>query len=215
MEDIKTFIENKNYSGIRQILSDNPALANENIFIPYDSNCKAKAHPLHRICDAVFIKKITDEEAIEIAKIFLEYGANIDGNKDVGEDTPLIAAASLHAENLGIFYIEKGADIFYADKNDSATALHWAAFCGRDRLVKKLIDEKANINLRDTSFNATPLQWAIHTLITNDKSNINNQVNCIILLLKAGADTSALDDKTIQYLQLLAENNPELKTLLK
>ena len=56
---------------------------------------------------------------------------------------------------------------------------------------------------------------AVHTLNTDDKSNINNQVNCIILLLKAGADTSALDDKTIEYLQLLAEDNPELKILLK
>src|SRR5690242_18790249 len=120
MEDIKTFIENKNYTGIRQILSDNPALANENIFIPYDNNCKTKAHPLHRICDAVFVKKITDEEAIEIAKISLEYGANIDGDKGAGKDTPLLSAASLHAENLGIFYIDNGADIFYADKNDGA-----------------------------------------------------------------------------------------------
>ena len=53
-KDIKTFIENKDYARIRQMLSDNPALGNENIFIPYDNNCKTKAHPLHRICDAVF-----------------------------------------------------------------------------------------------------------------------------------------------------------------
>ena len=45
-----------------------------------------------------FVKKISDEEAIEIAKIFLEYGANIDGDKAAGKDTPLIAAASLHAK---------------------------------------------------------------------------------------------------------------------
>src|SRR6266498_2113574 len=101
-------------------------------------------------------KKITDEEAIEIAKILLEFGANIDGDKiKENKDTPLMAAASLHAEQLGIFYIENGANIHYADR-DGATALHWAAFCGRDKLVERLIQEKAAIDQRDTSYNATP-----------------------------------------------------------
>src|SRR6266498_3967088 len=115
---IKTLIENKDYEVIRQLLSNNPNLANEGITIPYDSKCASKAHPLHRICDAVFAKKNTDEEAIEIAKILLEYGANI----------------------------------HYADR-EGATALHWAAFCGRDKLVERLIQEKAAIDQRDTSYN--------------------------------------------------------------
>ncbi len=78
---MKTLIENKDYEVIRRLLSNNPNLANEGITIPYDSKCASKAHPLHRICDAVFAKKNTDEEAIEIAKILLEFGANIDGDK--------------------------------------------------------------------------------------------------------------------------------------
>ena len=85
---MKTLIENKDYEVIRRLLSNNPNLANEGITIPYDSKCaskahplQSKAHPLHRICDAVFAKKNTDEEAIEIAKILLEFGANIDGDK--------------------------------------------------------------------------------------------------------------------------------------
>src|SRR3954465_7522412 len=121
----------------------NPVLADEGITIPFDNKCTTKAHPLHRICDAVFAKKITNEEAIEMAKIFLEFGADIDGEKKENKDTPLLAASSLHAEQLGIFYIDNGADIFHADKNDGATALHWAAFCGRDKLVKKLITRNA------------------------------------------------------------------------
>jgi len=66
---MKTLIENKDYEGIRQMLSNNPGLANEGI--PLGEKDNRKAHPLHRICDAVFAKKITDDEAIEIAKIFL------------------------------------------------------------------------------------------------------------------------------------------------
>lgn len=45
--EMKTLIENKDYEGIRQLLVNNPNLANEGITIPYDSKCTTKAHPLH------------------------------------------------------------------------------------------------------------------------------------------------------------------------
>lgn len=212
---MKTLIENKDYDGIRRLLADYPNLTNEGITIPFDEQCTITAHPLHRICDAVFANKITNEEAIEIAKIFLESGANINGAEiKQNEDTPLLAAASLHAEQLGIFYIDKKADIHYAGRNDGATALHWAAFCGRDKLVEKLIHEKATIDQRDTAYNSTPLGWALHPLITGDKLNTFNQLPCIKLLLKAGADTLALSKNKLPFLRGLAEADPELKKLL-
>jgi len=214
-EETKSLIENKDYEGLRQLLANNPGLANEGITIPYDSKCAVKAHPLHRICDAVFAKHITDEEAIEIAKIFLASGANIDGDKlKENNDTPLLAAASLHAEQLGIFYIDNGADIYHKDKHDGATALHWAAYCGKDKLVEKLIQQKAIINQRDTSYNSTPLGWAIHALITADKTNAYNQLSCIKLLLKASADISELNNEATKYLNELAKTHSELKQLL-
>jgi len=214
-EETKSLIENKDYEGLRQLLANNSGLANEGITIPYDSKCAVKAHPLHRICDAVFAKNITDEEAIEIAKIFLASGANIDGDKlKENNDTPLLAAASLHAEQLGIFYIDNGADIYHKDKHDGATALHWAAYCGKDKLVEKLIQQKAIINQRDTSYNSTPLGWAIHALITADKTNAYNQLSCIKLLLKASADISELNNEATKYLNELAKTHSELKQLL-
>ena len=212
---MKTLIENKDYEGIRRSLAVNPKLANEGITIPFDNECKSKAHPLHRICDAVFAKKITDEEAIEIARVFLSHGANINGSiEKIHEDTPLLAAASLHAENLGIFYVENGADIYYADRQDGATALHWAAYCGREKLVEKLIEKNAVIDQRDKSHNSTPLGWAVYPLITGDKTNKHHQVSCIKLLLRSGADVMSLDEDKIQYLHQLSKNDAELKNLL-
>ena len=212
---IKTLIEDKDFAAIRQLLAGNPSLANEGITIPYDHKCTSKAHPLHRICDAVFAKKITEEEAIEMAKIFLDFGANIDGDTiKKNNDTPLLAAASLHAEQVGIFYIDNGANIHYPDQHDGATALHWAAFCGRDKLVERLIREKAIVNQRDTSYNATPLGWALQPLMTGDTFNTYHQVSCIKLLLKAGADVTTLNNEAIEYLHLLAKDDPELKKLL-
>ena len=105
---IKKLIENKDYSGLKQLLSENPNLANKGITIPFDMMCRKKAHPLHRICDAVFVGKITDTSAVKLAKLFLENGANIDGDKHEDEGSPLLAAASLHAEQVGIFYIDNG-----------------------------------------------------------------------------------------------------------
>ncbi|HEX4371987.1 MAG TPA: hypothetical protein VHZ50_01660, partial [Puia sp.] len=101
-------IIDKQYAQIRKILSADPELVNEGIALNNNPDAK-KGHPLHRLSDAVFGKKITDEDAVEIAKIFLEFGANINGYQSFGDNnTPLIAAASLHAEKLVIFYIEQG-----------------------------------------------------------------------------------------------------------
>src|SRR5665213_3152420 len=123
--DLFKLISSNDLKQLRNILADNPKLSNEGV--PLDNNSK-KGHPLHRLCDAVFAKKITDEQAVEIAKILLEFEADINGYKSSRDNnTPLIAAASLNAEKLGIFYIEHGADVFYAAPNDGATALHWAA----------------------------------------------------------------------------------------
>ncbi len=187
-----------------KIIHANPELVNEGLALDNSPNAK-KGHPLHRICDAVFGKKITDEEAIEIAKIFLEFGADINGFQSLGDNnTPLIAAASLHAEKLGIFYIDQGADIFYASPNDGATALHWAAYCGRDKLVQKLIGKGARVDQRDSSFNGTPLDWAVHILRSGDTDNLFHQTACIKVLLNAGAELNSDDSeylKTINFFE--------------
>jgi uncharacterized protein len=210
---VKRLIEQKDNNGLQELLAGQPNLANEGITIPYDFFCQAKAHPLHRICDAVFAGRMTDEEAITLAKTFPENGANIDGDKMGG--TPLLAAASLHSELLGIFYIDSGADINFTDENDNASALHWAAFCGRDKLVDKLIKSKAILDEPDKTHECTPLAWAIHCLMSNDKGNKHNQTTCIKLLLHAGADIKKLSKDHNKYLHSMAESDRELNDLLQ
>lgn len=81
-------------------------------------------------------------------------------------------------------------------------------------MVETLIREKAAIDQHDTSYNSTQLVWAIQPLMTGDEANTYQQVSCIKLLLKAGADITALNNETIQYLHLLAKDDLELKDLL-
>lgn len=209
---IKTLIENKDLEGLRKILSHNPALANEGL--PYDEENTTKAHPLHRICDGVFIGKYGDEEAVEIAKIFLEYGANVDGYELVeNRDTPLIAAASLHAEKVGILYMEHGADIHHPGCH-GGTALHWAAWTGRDQLIKKLIETKADINKRCVDFQGTSLLWALHGYKSGGKENRHNQVECVKLLLEAGADKTIPNREGYLPVEFISETDVELLQLL-
>lgn len=199
---------------IRKILIDNPVLVNEGVPLG-DTLFSKRGHPLHRLCDAVFAKKITDDQAVDIAKILIEFGADIDGYKSSGDNnTPLIAAASLHAEKLGIYYVEQGADVFYVPKSDGATALHWAAYCGLDMLLENLIGAGANINQPDTRYNSMPAGWALHALISGDAGKNYHQLHCVKILLRAGADQSLLNAESMEFLQSQAKNDPELRELI-
>lgn len=211
---VKTLIERKDASGLQKLLANQPDLANAGITIPFDLLCRTKAHPLHRLCDPVFTGKITDEDAVQLARVFLASGANIDGDKDKGEGTPLLAAASLHAEQLGIFYIDKGADVHYTYKNDGASPLHWAAFCGLDKLVARLVNTNAKVDQPDSAHNSTPLGWAIQPLKSNDTRNQHNQLNCIKLLLESNADIEKLDKEKRDYLIRLTKDEAGLESLL-
>ncbi len=210
---MKNLFETKNYAAIREALSNNPKLANEGISL--GMFCLTKAHPLHRICDSVFAEKITDEEGVEIAKIFLEFGANVNGNEMVEKhDTPLIAAASLNADNVGILYIENGSNIRHAGTH-GGTGLHWAAWCGRPKLVEKLIQVGAEINRICIDHQATPLFWTIHGLKNSDGKSRADYTECVRLLVAAGADKTIPNGEGTTVFDLLSDGDGEFKDLLE
>ena len=212
MYSMRTLIATRDYNGIKKALEQDPSLANEGI--PFDEKNTAKAHPLHRICDGVFNNIFSDEEAIEMAKIFLSFGANINGNEFAEKkDTPLIAAASLHAEKTGIFYVDQGADIHHAGCH-GGTALHWAAWVGKDKLVKRLLQENPEINKRCIDFKSTPLFWAIHGYKHGGGKNTESYTSCVRLLLEAGADNTIPNIDGKQPIEILDEDDVELKELL-
>ena len=208
---MKTLIDNKDCQGIAAALSAHPDFANEE-FAYYDANT-AKAHPLQRIADGAFAGKYAEEEAIEMAKLFLAHGANIDGNEPtVKQDTPLIAATSLNIDQLAIFYIEQGANINHQGCF-GGTALHWAAWLGRTNIVRKLIQQGAEINKLCIDFKATPVFWAAHGL-RNWGSNLPDCLACTKLLLEAGADKNIRNGEGTIIFELLEEEHLELRTLL-
>ena len=211
--ELKSLISNNDRVGLRSLLSKHPHLVNEGI--PYDETNPAKAHPLHRICDGVCANLYTDDEAVEIAKIFLEFGADVNGGELIEKkDTPLIAAASLGADKVGLLYIERGANIHHAGCH-GGTALHWASWCGRNILVKRLLESGAAINKLCIDFKSTPLFWAIHGYKFGQEQNRHQQVECARMLLNAGGDRSIPNFEGYKPFQLLDESDTELRELLQ
>lgn len=211
---MRELIMKKDFAGILAALEKDSALANEGIPCLDDHN-PAKAHPLHRICDGVMNDLYTDEEALEMAKIFLEFGADINGGKMVEKrDTPLIAAASLHAEKTAIYYIEQGADIHHQGCH-GGTALHWAAWVGRDKLVMKLLEAGAEINKICIDFQGTPLLWAVHGYKQGGGKNKVNQIECARLLLAAGADKNMTNVEGAPPIDFLDADDTEMRSLLQ
>ncbi len=209
---IQKLFDARDYDGLRDVLSQNPELVNEGI--PYDEVNTTKAHPLHRLCDGVFSEKYTDEEAVIMAKILLEFGANVNGNTLAEkQDTPLIAASSLHADQLAILYIENGADIHHAGCH-GGTALHWAAWCGRSAVVKRLLQEGSEMDKRCIDFKATPLFWAVHGLKRGNKTDLHKHLECVKLLADAGADKNIRNGEGRTIFDLMDDEDLELKALL-
>lgn len=210
---IKQLIDTKDYERLRETLSQKPHLANEGL--SYDDANTTKAHPLHRICDGVFSGKYTDEEGVAMAKIFLEYGADINGGDMIEKkDTPLIAAASLYADKIAILYIEQRADIYHQGCY-GGTALHWAAWCGRPLVVDRLLQENPEVNKKCIDFKSTPLFWAVHGLKSGNKKDVNPYLECVKLLLLAGADKSIPNANGKTVLDLVEERDVELRELLR
>jgi uncharacterized protein len=209
--NFRELVFSANVQALKQALEENPSLAKEDIALPDNP---AKAHPLHRICDGVFAGLYSGETAIMMAKLFLQYGASINPAIAVGKDSPLTTACSLHCDELALFYIGHGARIDHQGCH-GGTALHWASWCGRDVIVRKLIEMKAAINQRCIDFKSTPLCWALHGYRFGGKDNRHHQVECARILLAHGADPSIPTFEGYLPVQLVEENDTELIDLFR
>lgn len=207
---IRDLLFSANLIELDKALRDNPSMTNEEISLPDNP---ATAHPLHRICDGVFNRNYSEEEGIELAKLFITYGADLNIVRKSGNDSPLTAACSLYCDQLALFYIDQGSRIDHQGCH-GGTALHWASWCGRDAIVKKLLTLKPDIDRLCIDFKSTPLFWALHGYKYGGKHNRHNQVKCAQLLLEKGADPSIPNFEGYLPKQLIESNDSELIALL-
>lgn len=157
--DIKAAIESGEAEGLRLLLSANPACADQ--AIEWGERGKNRAHPLHYVCDMIFEGTLSETGGLALVELLLDAGADVDFQVNEKSDSPLIGAASLHAEGVGSRLVAAGARVeltgFFGE-----TALHWAAHEGLERLVGVLIEAGAPLDVHDTNWKGLPLDWALH-----------------------------------------------------
>ena len=189
---------------INAAISKDNSLVNQ--VIKWGPLCKNHCHPLHYLCDLVFADKLDGQLAGEIASKLIEHGADVNGYGFAElKDTPLITAASLHADEVALVLIEAGADIHHGGLF-GGTALHWAAWCGRDKVVKRLLQEEIDLDRRCISHQSTAFFWAAHGIAQGGEKNQNNQIECARMLKDAGADITIPNAENITARELLKDN---------
>lgn len=185
--DVRTVIRNGDAAALRRLLSEDVSRANA--LIHWGKNDCIHTHPLHFVSDMLFEGTLKRGTELPLIDALIEAGADLDFQRDREDgkksDTPLIGAASLAAEEVGLRLLDAGAKpelrgLF------GETALHWAAFLGEDRLTARLI-HGSDINLRDEKYHSPPLGWAIHGCYNTPPGSQGRQRNVAALLVRAGA----------------------------
>jgi ankyrin repeat protein len=181
--DVKTAIRNGDADALRRLLSQDSTRANA--LIHWGINDCVRTPPLHYVSDMLFNGVLQKGKELPLIDALLEAGAGVDFRVDDKRDTPLIGAASLGAEDVGLRLLGAGAAPGLLGRSGE-TALHWAALLGEDRLAARLI-EGTDLNLRDDEHKSSPLGWAVHGWGNPPAGNHGRQREVVVLLVAAGA----------------------------
>ncbi len=104
--DLKTAIETGDAPAASSLLAEGPGRANR--LIRWGKNCEIRTHPLHYVSDMLFNGTLQRGKEMPVADALLAAGADYNFQAKYGE-TPLIGAASLGAEDVGLRLLEAGA----------------------------------------------------------------------------------------------------------
>lgn len=170
--------------------------------------------PLHMACE---------ENQVQVCEWLLENKADM--HAAAHDYTALVIACSAKNPDLIELLLKKNVNVNQQTVKSGNTALHILCLSGELALVKKLIDNKANINLANYN-GETPLHIACERAILayqvaiEKGEEIKHQV-FIKTLLKLGADLQhnnsegktvlelALENKCKDLIKLLLEHNPQ------
>jgi uncharacterized protein len=192
---VKQALQDGDASALRRILAKDPALANA--LIRWGTNDCVQTHPLHYVSDLLFERKLQKGRELPVIDALIEAGAQLDFQRNGKGDTPLIGAASLGAEEVGLRLLKAGANPSLLGLFGE-TALHWAALLGEAKLAKKLIP-CSDLNLKDEKYQSPPLGWAVHGFSDPPAGNHGHQIEVAKLLVAAGAkvDPKWLESKAV------------------
>jgi hypothetical protein len=153
--DVKTAIQRGDADVLRRLLAEDPSRANTPI--RWGENDHLKTPPLHFVSDMIWDGTLAFGREIRIIEVLIAAGADLNAQNG----SPLNAAASLGAEDVGIRLLEAGARADLVGLFGE-TALHWAAHLGASHLADRLVQAGSPLDARDQKYHSTPLGWAMH-----------------------------------------------------
>jgi len=119
-----------------------------------------------------------DRGDVEMTKMLVYAGANIDAATRIGHYTPLHVASKGGFASVVELLIEAGAPVNVMTTTSGVSALHLAAASGSTDTVAVLLDHDADVDARESAWGQTPLIFAAGY----------NRVGTLRLLLEHGAD---------------------------
>ena len=102
--------------------------------------------------------------------------------------------------------LDLGFPIAQTERSHGYTPLHNAAWAGYAALVNLLLSRGHPVDLRDPTYNGTPLEWALHDCLVEKRHPEGDFVQVVESLLKAG---SPWDRK------ILPTGNPDIDEVLR
>jgi hypothetical protein len=203
--NIKAAIRKGDAATLRSLLAEDALHANA--LLRWGENRRNFTHPLHYVADMLFEGTLKRGSELPLIDALIDAGADLDFQRNGKGDTPLIGAASLAAEDVGLRLIDAGANprllgIF------GETALHWAALLGEVRLAQRLIPI-SDIDLQDEKYSSPPLGWAIHGSYDPPGGTQGRQHEVATFLVAAGA--------AVEHAWLRSDNvqaDPEMLAIL-
>jgi hypothetical protein len=111
--DVKTAIQDGDAEALRVLLAEDVSRANA--LIQWGANDCVLTHPLHYVSDMLFDGTLKKGRELPLIGALIQAGANLDFQRHGKGDTPLIGAASLAAEEVGLKLLDAGAQDSCAD----------------------------------------------------------------------------------------------------
>lgn len=138
-----------------------------------------------------FLYACRDSDHAEMERILREK-PDLASRLDQTDHIALVEAAGDGRTESVRFMLDAGFPIDTRGE-DGGTALHHAAFAGAASTVRLLIDRGADLEPRDTTFDATPVDWAVvGSGFHPDRAPDPDWIATVRALIEAGASTAEL-----------------------
>lgn len=138
-----------------------------------------------------------DNGQMQVCKLLLELGANIDASDDLGQK-PIHVAAQNNFSEVTKLFLEQHPNLVMATSKDGNTCAHIAAMQGSVRVIEELMkfDRTGVIAARNKLTDSTPLQLAAE----------GGHAEVVKVLMRAGASCTEENKTGMTAVHLAAQN---------